>query len=152
MSIKLDYRSRKTVAKIRGISGATDRAVELAAYEAGKTLQKATNTEILRKPKGGKTYITRNRAGARRRHVASAPNETHANFSGALRRSLGYRVTGHQIEFGYGVVRGDAPDYAAHVEFGTKNMVRRPSVRNGIVATQSRVIQDIERGIARAHR
>lgn len=150
--IKLDRRSNKTALKIRGLRSATTRAVELSAFEAGKTIQTETNKEILRKPKGGRLYVTKNRAGRRRRHIASAPNETHANFSGTLRRSLGYKVKGRQIEFGYGVVRGDAPDYAEHVEFGTRNMVRRPSLQNGINATQSRVVQDIERGLQRAYR
>lgn len=149
MNITLDRDSRIASLKIRGIRESTERAVELSAFEAAKTIQKATNKEILRKPKGGKTYISRNRAGRTRRHVASAPNETHANFSGALRRSLGYRVTGRQIEFGYGVVRGDAPEYAEYVEFGTRKMVRRPSLSNGIKATQSAVVQDIERRLRR---
>lgn len=148
MSIKLDTGSRKAVAKIRNLKKLTKRGIEFAAYTSGRGLVKATSDEILAKPKGGRTYVSRTRSGSKRRHVASAPGETHANFSGMLRKSLDFKVSHIQLEFGYGVRRGDAPDYA-FIEFGTVNMGPRPSIQNGIKSQERNIEKNFEREIGK---
>lgn len=104
-----------------------------------RELKKGASKEILRKPKSGVTYIVRTRTGKRRRHVASAPGETHANLTGALRRSLSWKVHGwEKAEFGYGVStnsKNAAPEYGAFVELGTRFMQPRPSLQNAVKAT-----------------
>lgn len=147
--IRRDSRSRKAVVKIHGLRRLTKDAVEYAAYTSGVGLVKTTSADIIRKPKGGRVYIRRDAAGRKRRHVASAPGETHANMTGALRRSLGFNVRGTELEFGYGVFRNDAPDYARAVEFGTKRMSPRPSLQNNIKAGRRNIMNNLEREMKR---
>lgn len=136
MTIKLDPKSRTGVKTLKNLDRLTRSGIEYAAYSIAVQMRKTTNKEILRKPKGGKTYFIRTQNGARRRHVASAPYETHANMTGRLRKSLGFRVSFRELEFGYGVqVREKAPFYAKFVEFGTRKMAPRPSLKNGINAS-----------------
>ncbi len=145
--IKIDRLSRETVLKINTMGRLTKQMVEFAAWDSARGLRSATSVEILRRPKSGRTYIRRDRLGRRRRHVASAPGETHANMSGRLRRSLSFRVNSREIEFGYGVTDGSAPDYAGFVEFGTKRMKERPSLRNGIAGERRNMMNNFEREI-----
>jgi HK97 gp10 family phage protein len=144
MSLKIDPDSRRAVMKIKGLKRLTKEGVELAAWKSARGLRKATSDEILKKPKGGRVYVTRNAAGRRRRHRASAPGETHANFSGKLRRSSDFKVNSREIEFGY---MDNPPDYAEHVEFGTKRMKPRPSLRNGIKGQRRNFQNNFEREI-----
>lgn len=142
-NVTLDPNSRRAVQLIENLATATRAGVRYGAWQAGNILKRNTRADILRKPKSGKTYVTRNRAGARRRHVASAPGETHANQSGALRRSLGFEVRGKELEFGY----YNAPDYAPFVEEGTRKMAPRPSLRNNIQRSERDITNAIEHGI-----
>ena len=137
--ITLSPDSRQAVVRIKNIKKLTLAGIEHAWYTSGIGLIKATSKEILRKPKSGITYLIRNKAGRTRRHVASAPGETHADLTGALRKSLSFKVKKHQLEFGYGITKNDAPDYA-NIEFGRTGVAARPSLRNGI-KDQSRNIE-----------
>lgn len=135
ITITTDRRSEQTLDFIQRVDGATRRSIRQAWFAFGKALLAEANTEILRKPKSGRTYIVRGPSGRKRRHVASAPGETHANLSGDLRRSLSWKVFGtDQMDFGYGVIPGrdDSPEYASFVEFGTSRMAERPSLNNAI--------------------
>lgn len=145
--IKLSRKGQKTIIRVANLKRLTKEAVEFAGYTSGQQLIKATSAEILRKPKGGRTYFRRDRIGRRRRHIASAPGETHANMSGTLRRSLSFRVNSFELEFGYGVQKGDAPEYAASVEFGTRKMAARPSLQNGIRDQRRNIQNNLEREI-----
>lgn len=151
MSIKLDREGKRAVAKIRGLKKLTKEGIEHAGYTSGRGLVKATSDAILVKPKGGKVYVSRTRSGARRRHVSSAPGETHANFSGALRRSLSFKVRTKELEFGYGVQNNNAPDYADFVEDGTPGgqMLPRPSLENGIKSQRRNMQNNFEREIGK---
>lgn len=145
--VKINRLDRDTVVMINTMGRLTKRQVELAAWKSARGLRSATSQEILRKPKGGRTYIRRDRLGRRRRHVASSPGETHSNMTGRLRRSLSFRVNSSEIEFGYGVTDGSAPEYAGWVEFGTKRMKPRPSLQNGINGERRNMMNNIEREI-----
>lgn len=149
MGITIDPNSRKAILRIRGLKKLTKAGIEHGAWTSAQGLRKATSQEILRKPKGGRVYTSRTRSGARRRHIASSPGETHANFSGTLRRSLDFKVSSREIEFGYGVTKGNAPDYAEFVEFGTKNMKPRPSLQNGIKGERRNFQNNFEREISK---
>lgn len=135
---------------MRGIRRATQRGIRRGWFDLARDLKATANAEILRKPKGGRVYLVKTRTG-RRRHVASAPGETHANLKGRLRRSLSWKVRGtDSMDFGYGVSttsRNEAPPYAPHVEFGTRRMAERPSLENAITATQREAEQNFERAI-----
>ena len=147
--ITLTSASKKVVIKIGNLRRLTKSGVEAGAYTSAKGLMKTTSAEILKKPKGGRTYIRKGPSGRRRRHIASAPGETHANMSGTLRRSLGFKVNPRQIEFGYGVDQGNAPDYAGFVEFGTSRMKARPSLFNGIKAERRNFQNNFSREIGK---
>lgn len=135
VQFKEDLRNDKVYAKIENLGNLTRQSIRQGFFMLGKDLKAVANKNILHKPKGGKVYVSRNRAGSRRRHRASKAFESHANFSGELRRSLGWKVSGSQsMEFGYGVVK-PAPDYAQWVEEGTRNMAPRPSLVIAIKAT-----------------
>ncbi len=149
MSFTIDRTTRESFELIANLGKLTRSGVEFAAYVSGRGLVRATSKEILRKPKGGRIYIRKDRAGRRRRHIASAPGETHANMSGKLRRSLGFKVNLNQIEFGYGVQSNDAPEYAKFVEFGTRRMRARPSLQNGIKSQRRNFQNNFEREIGK---
>lgn len=149
MTIKMDRKSRKVIVKISRLSKLTRSGVEFAAYTSGKGLVKTASAQILKKPKGGRVYIRRDSAGRRRRHVASAPGESIANRTGATRRSLSFKVNITRLEFGYGVDKNDAPDYAAFPEFGTKRMRPRPSLQNAIKAERRNFQNNFEREIGK---
>ncbi len=149
MGVTIDRNSRKAVFKVRNLEKLTKAGVEHAAWTSARGLRTATGKEILRKPKGGRVYTSRTRSGARRKHTASASGETHANLSGTLRRSLDFKVSSREIEFGYGVTKGNAPEYAEFVEFGTKNMKPRPSLQNGIKGERRNFLSNFEREIGK---
>ncbi len=131
--------------EIENIGGGTRRAIRQTWFRLGADLRKEAKAEILRKPKGGRTYYIRMRGGAVRRHVSSAPGETHANLTGALRRSISWKVHGTEsMEFGYGfstTERNKAPPYDAAIEFGTEDgkIKPRPSIANAIKVVEGRV-------------
>ncbi len=143
--------NKKAFGVIANIPRMTKQGLRAAMFEVGNGLIKRTSTNILAGPKSGKVYVKRSRTGLRRRHKSSAPGQSHANFSGTLRRSLSYQLGGvSQIEFGYGVSTGKiAPEYAGFVEFGTRNMGSRPSLRNGLKDEQSNMVQRFQTGIKR---
>jgi HK97 gp10 family phage protein len=149
MSLTITPSSRKAVLRIENLHKLTKSGVEHAAYTSGRGLVKTTSAQILKSPKGGKTYIRRDRAGRRRRHIASAAGQSIANQTGATRRSLSFKAGFKQIEFGYGVAKNDAPDYAQFPEFGTSKMKARPSLQNGIKSERRNFQNNFEREIGK---
>jgi HK97 gp10 family phage protein len=147
--ITIDRDSQKVIQKIENIYKLTNTAMSRASQDAAYRLHRATSQEILRAPKSGRVY-TIYVNGHKRRHVASAAGETHANMTGALRRSLSYKATANEIEFGYGVGTTQAPKYSRSVEFGTKSMKARPSLQNGIEDQERDIEQCFEREIGKA--
>lgn len=151
MTVKLieGRENDKVFARIQGVAKLTRRGSRQAMYKIGQGLRREASNEILHGSKTGVVYRIRSRSGRRRRHQSSAPGESHANQSGALRRSLSFQLRGaSEIEFGYGVSSGrEAPDYARFVEFGTARMKSRPSLRNALRAERTNIIQHLEREI-----
>lgn len=130
-----DRKNRKVYANIKGLKNAAHRSIRHGWFDLGQDLKKTASANILARPKSGRVYVRRDRAGRRRRHVASAPGETHANLSGRLRKSLGWKVRGaSQMEFGYGVDKETTP-YAPFVENGTRRMSARPSLKIAVEST-----------------
>ena len=149
MSITIDSNSRKVILRAKNLKKITREGIEHAAYISGRGLVKTTSAEILKKPKGGKVYVRRTASGRKRRHVASAPGETHANMTGTLRRSLSFRVGRNTLEFGYGVQKNDMPEYGEFVEFGTSKMKARPSLQNGMKKEQRNMVKNLSREIGK---
>ena len=118
-------------------------AVRQTFFRMGRDLKSKTNKDILDKSsKTGRIYkVYFGKGGLKlsrpRLHRSSAPGQTHANLTGALRESIGWRTRGTDtLEFGYGLTR-TAPDYASHVERGTSKMDARPSLLNNIKKEQA---------------
>jgi hypothetical protein len=144
----------------KGLDRLKDRskiAIRSAWFEVAKDLSTEANKEILRKPKGGHTYFIRMKNGRYRRHVASAPGETHANLTGKLRRSVSWKVHGfYMMEFGYGFATGAknrAPIYDSWVEDGhkqgKKRVAERPSMGNAVKTVNGRATNQFDRQILR---
>jgi hypothetical protein len=153
IKVASDRRSERVFAELRNLQGITRRSVRHAWFELGKDLKRTANEEIKRKPKRGRTYVIRTKSGRRRRHVASAPGETHANLGGTLRRSLSWKVHGvESMDFGFGVstsAKNEAPVYSPFVEYGTSRMAERPSLNNAINACQATAEQAFEENMHR---
>ena len=143
----------QNILRIQATEETTRRGLRQGMFRAGHTLISAASTEILHGNKTGIIYVRRDRRGRRRRHQSSAPAETHANLSGALRRSLSFQLWGSSgIEFGYGVSGIDAPDYAPWVEFGTTKMKARPSLLNALESQEGNINQHLQNEVRRAFR
>jgi HK97 gp10 family phage protein len=133
-----DRRNQQIEQLLRDTTANTRRSIRQAFFLLARDLKDTANREILKGQKTGRVYTYRTRSGARRRHQASAPGETHANLTGALRKSIGWQVNGWEsLTFGYGVdPRGPAPDYANWVENGSSRMEARPSLQNAMKAVE----------------
>ncbi len=154
VSFKLDPRGKRVIGKMLDIEKLARRGVRQGAFRSGHGLIKRASDEILRKPKSGRTYFIISKAGSRRKHVASAPFETHANLSGQTRRSLSFSIKGtRELRFGYGVSASKFSQTKGHgrfLEFGTRNMDPRPSVQIAIREETSNMIQHFEDEIKKA--
>jgi len=120
------------------------RGIRQAWFETGRDLMKEANKQILHGTKTGRKY-------SNLRNRSSAPGESHANQSGDLRKSLGWKAHGAaSIEFGYGV---DKPttDYAKFIEFGTPKgqMKPRPTLRNTVLASTRNIEVNLVKGITK---
>jgi HK97 gp10 family phage protein len=124
---------------LKNIEDWTEASIRNTFYDVGAKMKRRANEEILRGGKKGRLYTFRSRSGVGRRyHRASAPGETHANFSGNLRKSLDFNVSGdNELEFGYGVGNRPAPIYAEWVEDGTNKMEPRPTIQNAVDDVQA---------------
>lgn len=131
------FENRKVYINLSNIDLDSARAVRQGFFNIGRSLKSTANKNILDKSKKtGRVYIRRDKAGRRRRHRASAPGETHANMTGALRKAVAWKVKGaEELIFRYGAAGGkEPPVYAAAIEFGKKDgtLLARPSLENAI--------------------
>lgn len=155
ITVRSDRGNERVFATLARTEDLTRRSIRRTWFMLGRDLKAEANREILRRPKSGRTYIIRTRSG-RRRHVASAPGETHANLSGRLRRSISWKTHGtDSMDFGYGISTASAnpaPVYAPFVEFGTGRMAARPSLENAIDKLQANVGKHFEDAMNQAFR
>jgi len=129
----------------------TQRAIRTSWFAIGRDLKNEANKEIKRRPKSGIVYFIRTKSGKYKRHVASAPGETHANLSGKLRKSVSWKVHGFsRMDFGYGFAtnaNNKAPEYDIFVEEGTDKMKPRPSIENTVRKIQRTTQNHFQREI-----
>ena len=152
INVEFEHQGGNISALLKMTSGQiiTERGIRKAWFATGKDLLGELNRATLAKPRKGNVYVTRDKAGRRRRHTASRPGESHANQTGTLRRSAGWKVRGMELDFGYGVTEPE-PEYAGWVENGTRDkngqvkMAARPSVRNSIKSNQRNTEQHLGR-------
>jgi len=92
--------NKKVELNIQNIDKSCAKGIRAAMYEIGKDLRKSAQKAILKKPKHGRFYLL-NKNGRLVRHRASAPGEAPANFTGSLKRSVDYKLSGSsRLEFG----------------------------------------------------
>lgn len=166
MGFKSDLTNNKKFLQLDGVEDKFRRSIRQTWFQLGKDLKAEADNEILNGIKTGRIYriksqVTRNTrgqftsgSGRVRRHQSSAPGETHANLSGALRRSISWVVQGTEsMKFGYGFSTTESnkePPYSG-IEFGItqRNIKPRPSLLNAIKATQRRASDHFLREMAK---
>lgn len=138
---------------IGNIKNANIKAIRMAMYFIGKDLVKTSQELIQSKDKSGRVYKLKSGT-VTRLHQSSAPGEAPANFSGNLRKSLGFEVRGaDQLEFGS---RSGAPTaglsnkqavakYSKFLEEGTSKMAPRPYLKPSFEKNKGNILQHFER-------
>lgn len=118
--------------QIDDLNNRTERGIRQGFFRLGARLKQELNNKVLEKNKRGRTYIRKDRAGRRRRHVASDAGQSPANRTGNYRRNIGFQIRGsQQLEFG---IR-DGAEYAVFLENGTNKMKARPGLGNAVKST-----------------
>lgn len=162
----LKRESLKTFHDLKQFRKASKRVIRQFWFLTGHDFRNESRAEILRRPKSGRTYRltkgehkTGKRKGQRRRvkHVASAPFETHANFTGLTRRSIGFKIVGQtRMMFGYGIASAKpATEWAPHLEFGTIGfkkvgpMAARPSLSAAIDMMEGKAQHNFDVAVSR---
>ena len=107
-----------TIRKLNSFPKITPRAMKRALYDIGKDMYSEARRLIKEGPKSGTKYKVRGRT-----HTASAPGQAPANWTGKLRRSVGFNVRPNEVEYGYRI------DYGKYLEEGTSKMSPRPGLR-----------------------
>lgn len=144
IKINADYNNRKILLKIKGIEKSTRQGIRQGFFEYGKDLVKTLNKNVLKKPKGGRTYLIR-RGKTRRRHIASNPGETAANISGSYRKTADFKLKGSDsMVFGAG---SSKVPYAEFLEKGTRKMKKRPGLGIAVKETERNAKNYIENQI-----
>ena len=129
---------RRNIEILRGIEEIdrnTERAIRQGWFKIGAQLNKRLSEQMLAK---NKTGITRKlRQGKRKvRHTASARGETPANFTGKLRRSRGYQISGSSsLEFGFR--KGMKAPYSVFLE--PEDKLDRPGLGNAVKSESGRM-------------
>lgn len=126
--------SLKRLGKISQIAKNTQQGIRRAHYLIGKELEKDAKLRILKGKKTGRVYKRLRSSGRVVTHRASAPGESPANFTGALRASVGFVAKGQLLEFGaggditIGRKKGAFVGYARTLELGDrrKKIAPRP--------------------------
>lgn len=153
-------------------SKATPQVIRREFYAIGKDLVKDMKGYI-GEGKSGRTYMTKKgvskfkKSGVTasilnksRAHVASAPGEAPANWTGRLRESLNFEVVGateQSLRFGVDEkrVRGGCP-YAKYLEYkdlvgmtgnGSKRIAPRPFVSRAFKENKNKIISRVEAAI-----
>lgn len=158
--------SLRTFHDLQQFRKASRRVIRQFWFLTGHDFRNDARSEILRKPKSGRTYFlakgvfkTGKRKGKRRRvkHIASAPFETHANFTGLTRRSIGFKIVGQvRMMFGYGIATSKpATEWAPFLEFGTIGfkkvgpMAARPSLSAAIDRMEGKAQHNFDEAVFR---
>jgi len=134
-----DLANQKVIIQIRNLISTQKTAIRRAFYFSGKDLVKTSKAMIMEKPKHGRLYRLK-KHGLTVLHRASAPGEAPANFTGALKNSVDFTVSGaEKMIFGsrlYFPDRKGTPagvKYGGYLEHGTKKIAPRPYLEPSIV-------------------
>ncbi len=161
----LKKESLKTFHDLKQFRKASRRVIRQFWFLTGHDFRNESRSEILRKPKSGRTYFlskgikSGKRKGKKRRvkHIASAPFESHANFTGETRKSIGFKIVGMtRMQFGYGISTAKPEtEWASFLEFGTIGfkkvgpMAARPSLSSAIDKMEGKAQHNFDEAILR---
>lgn len=141
-----DHKNMKVLIKIDKAIIIIKKGLRNALHEIGQENKRHCKKLILDPPKTGRIYLSRTKPSP---HQASAPGEAPANWTGALRKNVRYRVYGHdRMEFGDGVIKSakeGAGLYGKYLEEGTKKIKPRPHVGRTVDEKQKDNFKTIER-------
>lgn len=142
--------NKKNIADFKTHNEKVTSGIRKGLFEVGKQLVKHAKADIMKKPKSGKTYYLRKVVGNKnskflsvgklQKHIASAPGEAPANFTGNLKNSVNFKVRGwKQLEFGANAKSPEngAP-YSRFLELG-EGMAARPYLLPAITEEQKNV-------------
>lgn len=138
---------------VDNIKNANAKAIRMAMYFIGRDLVNTSQEMIQSKNKSGRVYLKR-LGRVTRTHQASAPGEAPANFTGTLRKSLGFEVRGaDQLEFGSrnGPPAAGLSDrqavakYSKFLEEGTSKIAARPYLKPSFDKNKGNILQHFER-------
>lgn len=128
-TITLDRNTSKAIYKLKHQEKEVKIAIRKAFHKIGKDLKQSGEQALLFRPKSGRLYKIKIN-GVTYNHRASAPGESPANLTGALRKSLDYKVSGaREMRWEAG---NTTVDYAADLEFGTDKIKPRPYMERAI--------------------
>ena len=145
MGIKPTTSTKTVFRKVKRLSTDVETQNRKSLFDAGKQLKKTLDKDVLKKPKGGRTYFRRDKAGRRRKHVASAPGKSWANRSGKARRGVEFRVVGSDKLYYENEVF-----YVFFLESGTRLMKPRPAMLNSIKKNKSLNLKIIDSNVSKA--
>ena len=146
----------------------TPKAIGNAFYEVGKDLV-IDAKKFIDETKSGRVYLTRRgvskfrKAGITpnvlresRAHIASAPGEAPAQWTGKLKKSIDFKVTGsEQMDFGVDQSRYGC-DYASYLEYknliamsghGSKRIAPRPFISRSYNENRMKMINRIRQAV-----
>ncbi len=119
--------TEEVIKALRKIGAKADAAIEAAVKGAAQDIRSRAQFAIAKPPKTGIIYTNKKKG---RSHRASAPGEAPATDTGRLRQTIIANLSGKTAE-----VIANA-EYAAALEFGTKNMEPRPFMVPAMEATR----------------
>ena len=119
MTVIIIQKDEEMKQKLKDFPRLGPRAIKRALYDVGKEMYAEARRLIKEGPKTGRKYKIKGKRG----HTASAPGQAPANWTGALRRSVGFNVRKDEVEYGYKI------RYGEYLEEGTSKMAPRPGLR-----------------------
>ena len=136
--VKYRQKDQQVLAKLSNMTGNTRQSIRRGFFKYGRIWKKEAVDSTKRAKTGNEYTFRRGKRGRLRRYRASAPGESHANRTGALTKSLGWKVNGTtEMLLGYGIDKS-APVYSGAIELGRKDgsILPRPTIKNALDSTE----------------
>jgi len=149
-SFKADSNNRKVTLQIKNLNKITREGMSKAFFAIGKDYVTTAKNRILNPPKTGVVYRIRSRKGVVILHQASAPGESPANRTGALKDTIESLYSAGQDSMRLKAGDGDRVPYAGFLEEGTKKIKPRPYLIPAIETNERNAIEHFEREIKKA--
>jgi len=147
---------------IRELDRKLARGIRQGFFKVGSLLKTTAREQMMEKPKHGRLYKLKK--GPHKitgmtsfgkvlssqnsyMHRASNAYETPANFTGALRKSIGFEQAGMVLQLGAGG-RGSGVDYAKYLEYGTRRgLFPRPLLGNAVEKQEGAIMPMMQEAV-----